>query len=74
MKTTTFTALRNNAKKVFDAVEKGETFEVYRHGKPVALLQPIAGSKSQWKNITPILVRGVSLSEAILADRKVSKR
>jgi prevent-host-death family protein len=44
MKTVTFSQLRNNAKKYFDAVEKGETVEVYRHGKPVAILSP-AGEK-----------------------------
>ena len=74
MKITTFSELRNNAKKVFDAVEKGESFEVYRHGKPVAILQPITGSKSQWKNIVPISITGVSLSKAILEDRRATKR
>ena len=29
----TFSELRNNAKKYFDAVEQGELVEVYRHGK-----------------------------------------
>ena len=40
MKTVTFSQLRNNAKKYFDAVEQGETVEVYRHGKPVAVISP----------------------------------
>jgi prevent-host-death family protein len=44
MKTVTFSQLRNNAKKYFDAVEKGESVEVYRHGKPAAILSP-AGEK-----------------------------
>ncbi len=40
MITVTFSELRNNAKKYFDAVEEGETIEVYRNGKPIAILSP----------------------------------
>lgn len=40
MRSVTFSQFRNNAKKYFDAVEKGETLEIYRHGKPIATLSP----------------------------------
>lgn len=74
MRMVTFSSLRNNAKKYFDAVERGETVEVYRHGKPVALLMPIRGrSLERWKSSGPLLLSGVSLSAAILADRSESR-
>lgn len=70
MKTVTFSELRNNAKKYFDAVERGEAVEIYRHGKPVAWLMPARKrSMSRWKTSNPIRIPGVSLSEAIIADR-----
>ena len=70
MRTVTFSELRNQAKKYFDAVEKGETVEVYRHGKPVALLMPIQKrSVERWKTSHPLQLSGASLSAAIVADR-----
>ena len=70
MKTTTFSNLRNNAKKYFDAVERGETIEIYRHGKPIAVLSPARGASDQtWKHAAPLKLPGISLSQAILADR-----
>ena len=70
MRTVTFSELRNQAKKYFDAVEKGETVEVYRHGKPVAFLMPIRKrSLDRWKAFRPLKLSGVSLSQAILKDR-----
>ncbi|MHB2018094.1 MAG: type II toxin-antitoxin system Phd/YefM family antitoxin [Candidatus Xenobia bacterium] len=73
MITVTFSDLRNNAKKYFDAVERGETVEVYRHGKPVALLSPLpSGSRSadRWKTASPLEVDGASLTQALLEDRQ----
>jgi len=70
MLTVTFTELRNQAKKYFDAVEAGETVEIYRNGKPVAILCPIRPlSRDRWKTASPLRVAGRSLSQAILADR-----
>jgi len=66
----TFSELRNHAKKYFDAVERGESVEVYRHGKPVAILSPISsGTNQRWKNARPLSLEGVSLSQAILSER-----
>ncbi|MDD5655709.1 MAG: type II toxin-antitoxin system prevent-host-death family antitoxin [Elusimicrobia bacterium] len=71
MKTATFSELRNQAKKYFDAVERGETVEIYRHGKPVALLSPIGKHfLGRWKTAQPLSIPGSSLTEAILADRE----
>ncbi|MBI1870012.1 MAG: type II toxin-antitoxin system Phd/YefM family antitoxin [Chlamydiae bacterium] len=73
MSTVTFTELRNHARKYFDQVERGETFEIYRHGKPVAILLPPGdSSKEGWKRVSPMKIFGVSLSQAILADRQKS--
>ena len=71
MRTVTFSELRNQAKKYFDAVESGETVEIYRHGKPVAILMPFRkGSANRWKKSHPLRLSGASLlSSAILADR-----
>ena len=70
MRTVTFSRLRNQAKKYFDAVEGGETVEVYRHGKPVAILSPIGKRPTRrWKSARPLALSGASLSRAIIADR-----
>ncbi len=70
MRSVTFSELRNQAKKYFDAVENGETVEVYRHGKPVAILMPVRKSSTgRWKKSHPLRLSGASLSGAILADR-----
>lgn len=74
MRTVTFTQLRNHAKKYFDAVEKGEAVEVYRKGKPVAILSPVRPlSSGRWKTGRPLKVTGASLSKAILAERSESR-
>ncbi|MBI1860177.1 MAG: type II toxin-antitoxin system Phd/YefM family antitoxin [Deltaproteobacteria bacterium] len=74
MKITTFSQLRNNAKKYFDAVERGERIEVYRHGKPIAIISPVESAMSErserWKAHSPLRIKGVSLSRIILSERK----
>ncbi|MBU4272233.1 MAG: type II toxin-antitoxin system prevent-host-death family antitoxin [Planctomycetes bacterium] len=74
MITVTFTELRNHAKKYFDAVDEGETIEVCRHGKPVAVLTPIRErSMERWKRANPLRIEGVELSKAILEERRLSR-
>ena len=71
MKTATFSQLRNNARKYFDLVESGETVEIYRHGKPVAVLSPaIQKVTARWKRSSPLVLPGVSLSKAIIEARQ----
>lgn len=71
----TFSELRKNARLYFDQVAGGETLEVYRHGKPVALLSPIKRSSCEhWRGAKPLNIAGVSLSKAILAEREQSSR
>jgi prevent-host-death family protein len=75
MLTITFTQLRNNAKKFFDAVERGETIEVYRHGKPVAVLSPAREAiGARWKGANPLRIPGVSLSKVVLSERREGGR
>ncbi len=70
MHNVTFSELRNNAKKYFDAVEQGESLEVYRNGKPIAIVSPVSQkSLTRWKTSRPLKIRGASLSAAILQDR-----
>lgn len=71
MLTTTFSEFRNNAKKYFDAVEsRGESVEIFRHGKPVAILEPARETaKKRWKKSSPLSLRGVSLTSLVLSER-----
>ena len=74
MKTTTFSQFRNNAKKYFDAVGRGETVEIYRHGKPVALLSPIAHrSPDYWRKVKAINRGRISLTRVVLNERTKSR-
>lgn len=67
----TFSDFRNHAKKYFDAVEKkGLTIAIYRHGKPAAMLTPVAAKNNRWKKRQPLDISGVRLSEAILGERE----
>ena len=73
MKTVTFTEFRNHARKYFDKVEKGETVEIYRKGKPSAVLASARpAGKKNWKPAVPIKIEGFSLSKAILEEREES--
>lgn len=75
MKTITFTQFRNNARSFIDAVEKGERFEIFRRGRPVAVIGPADSDSSRyWKHERPqpLEIPGASLSEAILAEREES--
>ena len=75
MRTVTFSQLRNNAKKYFDAVEKGETVEVYRHGKPVAIVSPVLVKSTEPRRnlFEPIRIPGVSASKILIEQRKENR-
>lgn len=74
MQSATFTEFRNNAKRFFDKVEKGEAIEIYRHGRPVAVLMPVTDhDKSRLMHTKPLKIPGISLSSALLAERKENK-
>lgn len=71
MRTVTFTELRNNARHFFDLVEAGETLQITRHGKPVAVLSPAPQeSRERWRTARPLDLGGVSLSRLILEQRE----
>lgn len=68
-----FTKFRNNASAVLDQVEEGKTIEISRHGKVIAKIVPADGSHRgpAWKaKGLHLAIRGVSLSEAIMAERE----
>jgi len=74
MKTITFTEFRQRATSCFDEVENGGKIRILRHGKPIADLVPIADGEEgtpSWKHPGPKLaIKGTSLSQVILAERK----
>ena len=73
MVTINFSKFRQNAKKYFDAVEDGDTIRVMRHGKVIARIIPTSQRQPSWKKeVSPLVIPGTSLSEAILKERKVS--
>ena len=71
MQSATFTQFRNNAKRYFDRVENGESIEIYRHGMPVAIIIPVKKrDRSRLSTSKPLKIPGVSLSQALLAERE----
>ncbi len=76
MTRTTFTELRKHAKTYFDSVEKGNTIQVLRHGRIIAEIVPPhedAQDKAWKKPGLKLVVPGVSLTKAILAERRESR-
>jgi len=73
MMTVTLSDLRQHAGRYLDAVERGESIEVRRKGKAVALLSPLRRSNREyWKQVKPAEIDGVALSQAILDEREES--
>jgi len=74
MKTVTFTEFRKRASGVLSDVEKGETFLVLRHGKPIAEISPPSSGHvltPSWKRPgLRLTAKGASLSAAIREERK----
>jgi antitoxin (DNA-binding transcriptional repressor) of toxin-antitoxin stability system len=69
-----FTKFRQNAKDYFDAVEKGEKIRVLRHGKVIAEIVSPDRKKPSWKkNISPLVIPGVSLTKSLMKDRKAAR-
>jgi prevent-host-death family protein len=73
MKQVSFSEFRRNAASLLDAVERGETIRVLRHGKPVAEVVPLpapAAATLSWKRPGLHLdIAGVSFSREILRGR-----
>ncbi len=72
MQEVTFTEFRNHAKRYFEKVGRGETVRIYRNGRPIGDLVPVASHTPAWKNPpkTRITLKGIRLSEEIIADRE----
>ena len=76
MTRTTFTEFRKHAKSYFDSVERGETVQVLRHGKVIAEISSPGenADKKSWKKPgLKLVVPGVSLTKAILAERREAR-
>jgi prevent-host-death family protein len=79
MKQVTFTEFRRNAAALFTSVERGEKVLVFRHGKPIAEVVPVAIPQPailSWKRPAPALSPhspGTSLSREILQERSRDK-
>ena len=73
MKTTTFTDFRRKASSYIDAVERGETVAILRHGRLVADIIPHRDESRvpAWKRPGLKLdLKGVSLSQEIIRERE----
>lgn len=68
MSDVTFTELRKHASEFIDRVERGEAVRIFRHGKLVALLVP-PRLEGRLPLSEPLVLPGVSLSAAVLAER-----
>ena len=76
MQTTTFSDFRSHASHYLSVAEAGESTIIMRHGKAVAKLCPISNEdiKKSWQHPPLQLnIKGVSLSKALLDDRKKSR-
>lgn len=73
MKAIAFTEFRKHASKLVSDVERGETFLLLRHGRPVAEISPPSKEESarpSWKRPPlRLTAKGASLSSAILQER-----
>ena len=73
MKTVSFTDFRNQASTLFDAVERGETLVVLRHGKPVAEIHRVSQAEPRtpsWRRPgLRLAAKGANLAKAILGER-----
>ena len=68
-----FTEFRRKASLVIDRVERGESIEILRHGRPVARIVPVnhGGKIPSWKRpFKPLVIPGVSLTKALLEERR----
>jgi prevent-host-death family protein len=74
MTTVTLTEFRSHASGMLSRVEKGETFVVLRHGRPIAKVSPIqeaAGVDPLWRRPgLRLSTKGAELSAVILAERE----
>jgi prevent-host-death family protein len=82
MQIATVSEFRNRAKSYFDRVEKGETVQVYRNGKPVAVISPFvfqnrlsvpdpAAAMAHWKKAKAEPgVKLPGLMQSLLEERK----
>ena len=75
MKTITFTEFRKHASGLLSEVERGEKIVVLRHGRAIAEISPPAHDALRapaWKKPgLRLVMRGNSLSKAILEEREV---
>lgn len=73
MISTAFTESRKHSAAFLDKVENGETVVITRHGRPVAEMVPPANvlDVASWKRpALRLKLKGISLSRAVMADRK----
>jgi len=69
-----FTKFRQNAKSYFDKVERGEVIRIYRHGKVIAEIISPQQSSGKRKKDVGLIIPGVSLSRAIIDERRANLR
>ena len=76
MITAAFTEFRKRIASFLDKVENGETVVITRHGRPIAEVAPPSFSTEgkSWKRpALRLKLKGISISKAVMADRKMSR-
>ncbi len=71
-----FTEFRKQIATFLDKVENGETIVITRHGRPIAEVIPPSFSvegKSWKRPALRLKLKGISISKAVMADRKKSR-
>ena len=72
MITITQTEFRKHMREYMEAVGRGETLRVYRHGRPFAQVSPLpSDGVPSWKRDRPLirLPEGVSASRTVIEER-----
>ncbi len=78
MKTVGAFQAKTQLSQLLDQVEKGEAITITRHGRPVAVLAPVAPSRTpktgeQWLSEMKRLRKGVTLGDTVKIKRLIDE-
>lgn len=76
MLTASFTEFRNSATKYFDKVAKGETLQILKHGRPVAVISPpVSKDQEYWSHRKPLFdMKGKKGASSLVVEMRRERR